>query len=205
MLYEYLLDNFGINEPIFTSDIRYKDYSKVWISKELAKLCENKMLIRYERGLYYIPQKTLFGNSILNPNKIIQRKYLSENGNAIGFYTGITALQKIGLSTQMSNTSEIQTNNENSKLRKVKIGNQDVILRKSRVEINNQNVSVLQFLEIMNCASSSYFNDERKEILKAWIKQMNISRQLVIEYAPYFPDKTMRNLIESGVIYYVAQ
>ena len=150
----------------------YKDYSDIWLKKELAKLCDSGQIIRYERGIYYIPIKTPFGNSILNPNRIIERKYLSEKGKRIGFYTGITALQQAGLSTQMPNIPEIQTNNENSKLRRVKIGNQEV--------------------------------DERKAVIKNWIRKCNISQELVTKYAPFFPDKALRNLIESGVIYYVA-
>jgi len=203
MLYQYLIETFGYNEPIFTSDIQYKEYSKIWVAKELTRLCENGQLIRYERGIYYIPQTTPFGNSVLNPNKVIERKYLTENGERIGFYTGITAFQRIGLSTQMSNVPEIQTNNENSKLRRVKVGSQEVILRKARVKITNQNSSVLQFLEMMNSAAAGYFNEERKEILRNWMQKMNITRQLVTEYAPFFPDRVMRNLVESGVIYYV--
>ena len=204
MLYDYLLEIFGKNEPIFLSDIHYEDYSDIWLKKKLAKLCESNQVIRYERGIYYIPVKTPFGNSILNPNRIIERKYLSEKGNRIGFYTGITALQQAGLSTQMSNIPEIQTDNENSKLRRVKVGNQEVILRKSRVKIDNDNIFVLQFLEMMNSTSSGYFDDERKAVIKSWIRKCNISQELVTKYAPFFPDKALRNLIESGVIYYVA-
>ena len=29
MLYQYLIETFGYNEPIFTSDIQYKEYSKM--------------------------------------------------------------------------------------------------------------------------------------------------------------------------------
>lgn len=204
MLFDYLLESFGKNEPIFTSDISYENYSDIWIKKELAKLCECGQIIRYDRGIYYIPVKTPFGNSILNPSRIIERKYLSEKGNRIGFYTGITALQQAGLSTQMSNIPEIQTNNENSKLRRVKVGNQEVILRKSRVKIDNDNIFVLQFLEMMNFTPSEYFDDERKAVIRNWIEKCNISQDLVTKYAPYFPDKAMRSLIESGVIFYVA-
>ena len=204
MLFDYLFETFGQNEPVFLSDISYKNYSDIWIKKELAKLCECGKIIRYDRGIYYIPVKTPFGNSILNPSRIIERKYLSEKGNRIGFYTGITALQQAGLSTQMSNIPEIQTNNENSKLRKVKVGNQEVILRKSRVKIDNDNIFVLQFLEMMNITPSEYFDDERKAVIRNWNEKCNISQDLVTKYAPYFPDKAMRSLIESGVIFYVA-
>ena len=123
MLYDYLFETFGQNKPIFLSDIRYEDYSAIWLKKELAKLCGNGKIIRYERGIYYIPVKTPFGNSILNPNTIIERKYLSDKGKRIGFYTGITALQQAGLSTQMSNIPEIQTNNENSRFFRTLCGN----------------------------------------------------------------------------------
>ena len=204
MLFDYLIEKFGKNEPIFFSDISYENYSEIWLKKELSKLCEQGRIIRYERGIYYIPVKTPFGTSVLNPNKIIEKKYLANNGARIGFYTGITALQQAGLSTQMSNIPEIQTNNENSKLRRITVGNQEVILRKSRVAIDNENIFVLQFLEMMNCISPDYFDDERKSAIKEWIRKNNISQKLVTKYAPYFPDKTMRNLIESGVIYYVA-
>lgn len=204
MLLDYLIETFGQNEPIFLSDICYENYSDIWLKKELAKLCDSGQIIRYDRGIYYIPVKTPFGNSILNPNTIIERKYLSAKGKRIGFYTGITALQQAGLSTQMSNIPEIQTNNENSKLRRVKIGTQEVILRKSRVTIDNDNIYVLQFLEMMNSTSASYFDDERKSVIKNWIRKQNISQELVTKYAPFFPDRTMRNLVESGVIYFVA-
>ena len=50
----------------------------------------------------------------------------------------------------------------------------------------------------------NYFDDERKSAIKEWIRKNNVSQELITKYAPYFPDKTMRNLIESGVIYYVA-
>lgn len=203
--YNYLVEAFGINEPIFFTDIQFESYSKSWVDKEIAKLCKDERLIRYERGVYYIPQKTPFGNSILNPNKVIERKYIAEKGNAYGFYSGQTALNIFGLLTQMPNVMEICTNNETSKLRTVKVGSQNVILRRSRVMITNENLSVLRFLELMNAVPPSFFDGGRKEIIKKWIADNGISRKSISEYAPAFPDKAMRNLIESKVIYYVAQ
>lgn len=204
-LYDYLIKTFGINEPIFSSDIKFEQYSKPWIAKELAKLCETDQLIRFERGIYYIPKQTPFGSSILNPNKVIERKYISDNGTANGFYSGQTALNMLGLSTQMPNTVEICTNNETSKLRNVKVGNQAVTLRRSRVRITNENLSILRFLELMNTVPTDFFDDDRKETIGKWIAENCITRKLVSEYAPAFPDKAMRNLVESELIYCVAQ
>lgn len=203
--YSYLIETFGINEPIFFTDIQFNPYSRSWIDKELKKLCKDGKLIRYERGIYYIPEKTLFGNSLLNPNKVIERKYITEKGRIYGFYSGQTALNLFGLSTQIPNIMEICTNHETSKLRTVKIGSQNIILRRSRVKITNENFNILRFLELMNTVSAGFLNDERKEIVRKWMKQNSISRKSISEYAPAFPDKVMRNLIESEVIYDVAQ
>lgn len=200
--YDYLLETFGKNEPIFSSEIQYTDYSKPWIAKELNRLCNENELVRYERGIYYIPTKTPFGNSILNPNKVIERKYLT---NSSGFYSGLTALNMLGLSTQMPNSVEICTNNETSKLRIVKVGSQSVELRRSRVEINSENIDTLSFLELMNTVATGFFNDDRRNIMLEWLSSKNVTRKSISEYSRYYPDKTMRNLVDSEVIYYVTQ
>lgn len=75
-LYEYLLITFGTDEPFYTTEISFGEYSKPWLYKELNKLCEEGKIIRYERGLYYIPTQTIFGHSILDPNKVITKKYI---------------------------------------------------------------------------------------------------------------------------------
>lgn len=205
MLYEYLLDTFGTNEPISVSDIKYGGYSRPWIDKELSKLCKSKKIVRYERGIYYIPSQTPFGASVLNPNKIIKYKYIEKRGKINGFYMGLSALNRYGLTTQVPNTTEICTNNETSKLRSVKVGNISVILRKSRTAITNENVDILSFLELMNNLSMDSFDDEKRDILCSLVQEKGINRQQISRYAPLFPDKEMRNLIESEIIYYVAQ
>ena len=205
MLYNYMVDTFGFNEPIFISDIDFNGYSRIWISKELARLCEDGKVIRYEKGLYYVPQNTVFGKSSLNPNKVIKRKYLTEKGENIGFLTGTAALQQIGLSTQIPNIIEIQTNNESSKLRRVKVGSQEVILRKPKIKINNENINVLRLFDIMNNTPANLLDTEKREVLKKWINESGITREQITKFSPASPDKAMRNLIESGVIYYAAQ
>ena len=203
--FNYLSDTFGVNEPIFSADIKYEDYSKPWIAKQLAALCEEGRLVRYERGIYYIPVITPFGKSILNPNKVIERKYIMDKGIANGFYSGMTALNKLGFTTQIPNTIEICTNNETTKLRNIKVSNQNVTLRRSRVKITNENQNVIQFLELMNTVPTGFFDNERKSILKKLISDNKITRESVLEYVPAFPDKTLRNLVESEAIFYVSQ
>ena len=191
--FDYLSNTFGVNEPIFSTDIKFEDYSKPWIAKQLASLCESGRLIRFERGIYYIPVNTPFGKSVLNPHKVIERKYIMDKGIASGFYSGMTALNKLGLTTQMPNTIEICTNNET-------IGIYTV-----RYSDSNDNINVISFLELMNTVPLGFFDDDRKVLIKKWVTDNSISRRSILKYAPAFPDKAMRNLVESEAIFYVTQ
>lgn len=204
-LYENLVQRFGYNEPIMTTEINYKSYSRPWIYKEMNKLCESGSVVHFDKGVYYIPTQTALGQSLLNPLRVIEKKYLSENGEAIGYFSGVSLLNKIGISTQVPSTLEIYTNKETSQVREVKVGRQRVVLRKARTKITSDNVAVLSFLEMMNAVSPSYFNDERRKTVREYIRQNGITRKDITKYVPFFPDKVMRNLIESEVIYDVTQ
>ena len=197
-LYDMLLSEYGYGNPFSFEEIKFNNYSLPWIKKELNKLVNDNKIIRYERGIYYIPEQTIFGNSSLNPQKIIEKKYLV---NDSGYYSGLSFANKIGITTQMPNVIEIYTNNEKSRVREVTINNLKVILRKSRVNVTNDNVYVLSFLELMNSFSIDYFDSNRKEKIVNYIREKRIRRDQITKYSPYFPDKVMRNLIESEIIY----
>jgi hypothetical protein len=79
-----------------------------------------------------------------------------------------------------------------------------VILRKTRVNITKENICVLSFLELMNSFPRDYFNSERKNIIINYIKENGINRKEITKYSPYFPDRVMRNLVESEIIYDIA-
>lgn len=204
-LLKFLLQEHGTNEPIFTSDVSFQGYSRPWIAKQLTKLCEEGELVRYEKGVYYIPTQTPFGKSLLNPRKVIERKYLVQDGETVGYYSGITLQNQLRLTTQMPNIIELYTNNETMRVREVLVGKQKVLLRKARTKVTASNVDVLSFLELMNDLDSRVLDTEKKRTIQKFIRERNITRADITTYAPVFPDKAMRTLIESEVIYHVTR
>ena len=199
--YDALVKQFGYNAPFMTKEIKYKNYSQSWIYKEIVKLRSEGKIIRFEKGIYYIPTKTILGQSKLNPMLVVEKKYLKNSGEIVGYLSGISFLNSIGISNQVPSTFEIYTNNETSQVREVSVGKQKVILRKSRTKVTSDNVFVLSFLEMMNSVSPSFFNEERMLAIKKYIKANGITRGDISQYAPVFPDKVMRILIESEIIY----
>lgn len=204
-LLESLLQQYGVNEPILSSELSFGGYSRPWIYKQLNQLCEEGKLVRYEKGVYYIPTQTPFGKSLLNPRKVIERKYISQGGETVGYYSGITFQNQLRLTTQMPNVIEVYTNNETTRSRDVYVGKQKVRLRRARTRITAANADVLSFLELMNDLTSDLLNDEKKAIIARFISDRKITRKDISTYAPVFPDKAMRTLIESEVIYSVTQ
>ena len=148
---------------------------------------------------------TVFGKSILNPRKVIEKKYINDGENTIGYYSGITFQNQLKLTTQMPNVIEIYTNNETTNVREIMVGKQKVILRKARTRINSTNVAVLSFLEMMNDIMPRTLDCEKKNRITEYIYSNGITKQDIISYATVFPDKVMRNLIESEAIFSVAQ
>jgi hypothetical protein len=199
--YEYLFDIYGVNEPILVGEIRYKDYSRPWLFKKLKKLTNDGKLIRFDTGVYYIPTKTFLGISVLNPRKVVEKKYVSAGGRVYGFYSGLTLQNRAGLTTQMPNTIEVVSNNESAKVREVSVGTQKVKARRARVEITRENVCALQFLDLMNSLDVNDLNDAGKQALRSFIIARGITMQGILAYTPAYPARAMKNIMESGVIY----
>ena len=202
-LFEFLLQQYGANEPILSAEITFQAYSRPWIYKQLNQLCEEGQLVRYEKGIYYILTQTPFGNSLLNPRKVIERKYISQGGDTVGYYSGVTFQNQLRLTTQMPNVIEIYTNNEATRVRDIYVGKQKVLLRKARTKITAANADVLSFLELMNDLKPDTLDEEKKAIITGFIADRNITRKDITTYAPVFPDKAKRTLIESELIYSV--
>ena len=204
-LYDVLLETYGYNEPILTNEIQFNNYSKPWIYKELKRLCDSGEIKRFEKGVYYIPKKSPLGMSLLNPAKVVEKKYIKRNEDVCGYYAGYYLLNLLGLSTQVPNIIEIYSNNESSKVRDIRIGSQNIRVRKPRVDITSENAPVLAFLELMNIVDVHSLDNEKKKTIEKYLSDYNISRKDITKYSPAYPDKAVRTMVESEVIYSVAQ
>ena len=204
-LYESLLNCFGYNEPFKTSEINFEDYSKEKICMEMTKLCKKGKVVRFETGIYYIPKINKFGTVIFNQSKIVDKKYIKDGEQVFGYYSDTELEYRLGLTKVKPNTIVIYTNGETTRMRRVMVGSQRIILRKPRTKIDKFNVSVLCFLELMNGIDIATLDEYKRKLIADYITENRITQRQITKYIPYFPDKTCRNLIESEVIYRVPQ
>ena len=155
-----------INKPLFIEDFVNEETNYDTAKTLLSNYVKSGDIKRYSQGIYYIPRKTILGYSTISFESIIERKYISDDDKVFGYYSGMSLLNIIGLSSQIPNVPEITTNNEATRKRKVKIGKRSVIVRRSNIEINNDNYLYLQFFDIFRYADQKAIEENKNNVLK---------------------------------------
>lgn len=208
MFIERLMNEFKYNEPIFTHEILkiFKDYSRSYIFKLINRAVNNNELRFFSSGVYYIPTKTLVGISTITTEDVIKKKYITNNKEVYGIYSGIYLQNMFHITTQMPNTIEIISNNETMRCRKILFNGRNIILRKSRCKIDKTNEKIYILLQLLTDINvNSNLNKYAKDTIKKYIKDNNITILDIINLSKKFPAETMKKLINSGVIYEFTQ
>lgn len=121
------------------------DGSKYAIFKSLERMVKKGELKRAEKGLYYIPKKSIFGELPLTIKDFIQ-KYLYLGDKRIGYITGVNLFNRYGLTTQLSNSVEIATN-----IRKNPREFDGIKIKfiQNKAPITEENIKYLEILDIL--------------------------------------------------------
>lgn len=190
MLYDYLIENYKVAEPIFFSDIEIEGITRSAINQQLKNLCDEEKLMKYENGVYYLPKKSRLSGAVgINADMVAKYKYIARRGKVDGFYSGNAFANQIGISTQVPNKVEIVSNNIAAKVREISIGKRKFIVRKSNVEVTETNVYVLQMLELLKNLDAYLDEDyaDAKEKFKKYINVHGITRADVDMYIREYP------------------
>ncbi len=203
MLYDYLKETYGENEPIFIADVQYEEMSTNHIRQQVKKLTDAGMLKRYDTGIYFIPKKSIFkSGSQLSRDKVIEQKYLKEDGQRCGYICGVMFANQLGLTTQVPVICEVVTNKATNDYREVKLASSSVVLRKPKVKVTEQNYRQLQLLDLLKDIDFYAEKDETEQLkrITAYMKAYEIRFRNLAEYLPYYPDKIYKNMYEMGLL-----
>jgi len=204
------LNDYPFDEPIFVEDIKKYvkhnlgdkiDLSKVFknINVLLNRLTKKKKIYLYTRGIYYKPTTGIFGVRGLNTDKVIYKKYLEDNGNIKGYFSGAVLFNVLGLTTQVPRYKLIVTNecNIDSIYNDKKLC---VVVKKTKIKIDNNNYIYLQLLDLL--ANKEQINIEvenEKEIIYKFIKENNLEFDKIFMYAKLTNNKrAIEHLYELG-------
>ena len=167
--------------------------------QQIKTLADAEKIVRYEKGIYYIPKHARFSSSVgPSPETVAKYKYISRGGKTDGYYSGSTFANLIGISMQVPMNKEIVSNNIAAIVREVSIGSQSFIVRKTNVPISSENVKVLQLLELLKNLDSYLDSDygEAREKIQNYSLSNHIFRDDIDRYIRRYPDSTFRYYYE---------
>lgn len=201
MIYEFIKNNYALDEPIFLTDFKSKNNES--LRQEMKKLTDEGKLVRVYNGVYYQAYKTKL-NTIgkLSIDKYIFKKYIIDDNKTIGYITGLSLANKYGFTTQNPSVIEICSNNASTKQRKYEVDGYNLIIYKPVDLINNDNLSALQFLDLMANIDkySELKKEELKSKLKGFVNKTNVNFDIVKKYINLYPDRIYKNIYEGGLM-----
>lgn len=203
-LYEYLLDNYKENEPIFLVDIQIDGMTRTNVRQQIKKLADTGKVKRFDNGIYFLPKKTIFkSGSQLAPEKVLECKYLRDKDKRCGYVSGLMFFNQMGLTTQIPMMYEVVSNKATNDYRETFLAKSRVIVRKPKVPVTEKNYKVLQFLDMLKDVDlySEVTGKQLQDRLYCYMDDANLSISEMEPYFSYYPDKLYKNLVETRVIY----
>lgn len=205
MVLEYInTQNRGI--PIFIEEIKdyiiqfynENDKEKVFnnVKAILNRMNKEGIIETAYKGIYYIPIENIFGKMLLGNRQIIQYKYIMDKkGNIKGYITGAKLFNNIHLTTQVPSIIDIATN-ECKNFNKYENKNLNVIIRKPKIEVNNNNYKYLQLFDLIENKDNIDIEVENPdEIIYNFITENELDFEKIIKYAMDTKSRTVINKI----------
>ncbi len=203
-LYEYLLDNYKENEPIFLADLQVDGMTRTNVRQQIKKLTDTGKVKRFDNGIYFLPKKTIFkSGSQLAPEKVLECKYLRDKDERCGYVSGLMFFNQMGLTTQVPMMYEVVSNKATNDYRETSLAKSRVIVRKPKVPVTEKNYKDLQFLDMLKDVDvySEVTGKPLQERLYRYMDDAHLSISEMEPYFAYYPDKLYKNLVETRVIY----
>ena len=201
MVLDYIINNYSNGEPIFLSEL--PGGSKDYLRQEMKKLVDEGRLERLYNGVYYLSYITILGTKgRISIDKYIEKKYLTVDGKAAGYITGLQLANKYGFTTQNPSCYEICSNEATTKQRKQEIDGNTIVVYKPVTNINETNKTALQFLDLMSVIDkySEISGSELSAKLKKYVQAVKLDFTVVKEYLPFYPDRVYRNIYVGGLM-----
>ena len=203
-LYEYLLDNYKENEPIFLADLQVDGMTRTNVRQQIKKLTDTGKVKRFDNGIYFLPKKTIFkSGSQLAPEKVLECKYLRDKDERCGYVSGLMFFNQMGLTTQVPMMYEVVSNKATNDYRETSLAKSRVIVRKPKVPVTEKNYKALQFLDMLKDVDvySEVTGKPLQDRLYRYMDDANLSISEIEPYFAYYPDKLYKNLVQTRVIY----
>ena len=115
------------------------------LAASLSRLAKKGVIRRLKKGYYYIPKKSVFGELKPSQNEIV-RKFTFECNSQIGYESGLSVFNALGLTTQVPNGVTIVTRKPKSF---DKVVNTRIRFIKTNINFKKSDIKLLQILDAL--------------------------------------------------------
>lgn len=160
----------------------------------LKRLADKEEIERLQKGIYYKAKLTVFGKTKPNMDTVMSQILTLRDEDIIGYETGASFHNSIGLITLMPRMKEIATNRYRTKMDV----NCHIITRKPVTRVDKNNYKYLQFLDTVDELPTAYVDAENPyQLLNDYVEKQNLDKLKLIYIAKeYYPQKTLLRLLD---------
>jgi len=177
-----LKEEYGVNVPIYIEDLNKAQLD------ELRALEMSNEIKCFDSNVYYFPKKMSFGDSLLSAYPVIIRRFISNGSDIYGYVSGLSLENLAGISTQIPRMMMITTNNVGENMGVVTVGFSKVRVRRPPTVITNENVTILQFLDLLSSISLDNLDEYEMDKLIEFKEKAGVSRELLEQYSNLYPN-----------------
>lgn len=177
--------------PIFTNDIygyvidRIPGTKRAVLNEYIARYAKsNPEFVRHQKGIYYKTVVTPFGKAGISYTELVKRVYLIDGGEVVGYETGPSFMNKIGLTTQVPTHTYLAT--ERARVTVVDCTDR-LLLLKPIIKVTKGNYRYLQLLDMLDNRMKVRIEAENyREILRQHIDTYQLNFENLLRYARYY-------------------
>ncbi len=169
----------------FTTEVNQKEA----VIKALNRMAASGKIAKLAKGKYYKPESTPFGN--LQPNQTqVVKDLLEDEGKILGYLTGYSIYNQLGLTTQVSNTLQIGKNQVRPSFKRERY---TISFIRQKNTITKETIPLLQILDAIRYIKKipdSTVESSCKRLLSIIKKLSNQDKDTLVRLALKYPPAT---------------
>ena len=161
MPYETAIQTEDIAEQLAEKFALPYDQARTLTNVKLKRMADKGEIERLQKGIYCHVKQTVFGRVMPNIDQVLLKTLMVQNGTKIGYESGASLLNKLGLTTLIPRDIEITTNRYNVKLPE----GCHIKLKKPPAVVTDENWKYLQFIDMFDALPDAHTDVENPEQL----------------------------------------
>lgn len=160
----------------------------------LKRMFDEGKLERLGKGVYYVSKQTAFGRVKPDYNRYAIDMLTKNNDEIIGYESGASFMNRIGLSTLIPREIEVVSNNYRRKLPEAC----RIAVKKPPVVVTNENFRYLQMLDAISNMNRLHIDAENpREIINSVISKNEIDPVRLAGFArKYYPQRVLPKVVD---------